>query len=377
MSGPWLGRELPILGGWLKANEKPLAVVCKATMRSRFYYPYISNTKPEQMEMAFMPSLASARGVARALVARAMLKLGADNIRGARADLLATHRLAGFLAGETHLIERLVGVAIKNVAWPAEKALVASAKLTAEQAREHLAELEALPAWPDAREAVDVGMRWYALDCVMACARAGSLKTIFEAWDTKPASSATLSCEGPEPDWNQLLRAVNYWHTRMAEVVGEPVAARRLTAGAALHQEVQAWRSPREDPLVAFPTGGPVEPKELTGRVGYLMVTRMPGIRGLVRLTGYWERVVQQDALIRVALALAVHKAEQGAYPASLAALAPGYIKAVPADRFSGEPLRYRREDGGYVLYSVGVDLDDDGGEERWDDDGDIVVRVE
>ncbi len=97
------------------------------------------------------------------------------------------------------------------------------------------------------------------------------------------------------------------------------------------------------------------------------------------KMTDYCDRAAQHGPLARVALALAVHKAERGAYPASLAALAPGILKMVPADRFSGEPLRYRREDGGYVLYSVGVDLDDDGGKEKpdTDDDGDIVVRVE
>ena len=64
----------------------------------------------------------------------------------------------------------------------------------------------------------------------------------------------------------------------------------------------------------------------------------------------------------------------------------PGILKAVPLDRFSGEPLRYRREGGGYVLYSVASDLDDDGGSAQrqvqdrrrgWHLDGDMVWRVE
>jgi hypothetical protein len=36
----------------------------------------------------------------------------------------------------------------------------------------------------------------------------------------------------------------------------------------------------------------------------------------------------------------------------------------VPLDEFDGKPLRYRREGEGFILYSVGTNLVDDGGED-------------
>jgi hypothetical protein len=42
--------------------------------------------------------------------------------------------------------------------------------------------------------------------------------------------------------------------------------------------------------------------------------------------------------------------------------LTPQYLPAVPPDRYDGKPLKYRIVEGQPVLYSVGVDRDDDGG---------------
>ena len=64
----------------------------------------------------------------------------------------------------------------------------------------------------------------------------------------------------------------------------------------------------------------------------------------------------------KLAIALAWFKAEKGRYPAKLAELAPGYLPTIPADRFSPDPLIYRAADGGYIVYSVGENLIDDGG---------------
>lgn len=62
-------------------------------------------------------------------------------------------------------------------------------------------------------------------------------------------------------------------------------------------------------------------------------------------------------------LALERYRGKHGAYPATLAPLAPEFLKAVPVDFMDGQPLRYRLTvDGQFVLYSVGLDCVDDGG---------------
>jgi len=52
----------------------------------------------------------------------------------------------------------------------------------------------------------------------------------------------------------------------------------------------------------------------------------------------------------------------KGALPEQLNALVQEVLPKVPKDPFDGQPLRYRRSAKGYVVYSVGADLQDDGG---------------
>ena len=64
------------------------------------------------------------------------------------------------------------------------------------------------------------------------------------------------------------------------------------------------------------------------------------------------------------AIALQRYQLRHGKLPSSLEALVPEFLTAVPYDYLSARPLCYRlKNDGGYVLYSVGVDGKDDGGD--------------
>jgi len=56
----------------------------------------------------------------------------------------------------------------------------------------------------------------------------------------------------------------------------------------------------------------------------------------------------------RAAFALNQYKAKAGRYPESLDALIPGFLARSPADPYSGKSLSYSLRDGGYLLYSVG-----------------------
>ncbi len=75
-----------------------------------------------------------------------------------------------------------------------------------------------------------------------------------------------------------------------------------------------------------------------------------------------WESDMWKD-MERVALAMVAYRAEKGAWPKELKELAPGYLPTVPVDVFSGKDLIYKLQDGGYIIYSVGVNGLDEGGQ--------------
>jgi hypothetical protein len=92
---------------------------------------------------------------------------------------------------------------------------------------------------------------------------------------------------------------------------------------------------------------------------------------------------VKTEALVTTIAAIR-YKRAHGDYAESLDRLLEAdLLKKLPMDPYSDGPLVYRRTDDGFVLYSLGADFEDDGGEvsrdqtgriERWPDKGDVVL---
>ena len=67
--------------------------------------------------------------------------------------------------------------------------------------------------------------------------------------------------------------------------------------------------------------------------------------------------------MVITAIALKRYQLKYGSYPDALSKLVPQFLSAVPPDPVDGKPLRYRlNSDGTFLLYSVGENGKDDGG---------------
>jgi hypothetical protein len=85
---------------------------------------------------------------------------------------------------------------------------------------------------------------------------------------------------------------------------------------------------------------------------------------------GYWatkqaaSRSTATRRLLMLELALRQYQLENGARPDRLESLVPDYVSHIPIDPYDAQhrPLRYVPTVGGFLLYSVGYDGDDDGG---------------
>lgn len=53
---------------------------------------------------------------------------------------------------------------------------------------------------------------------------------------------------------------------------------------------------------------------------------------------------------------------KNGHYPDALKTLEPEFMDVIPHDIMDGQPLRYRPQNSGFVVYSVGENKVDDGG---------------
>ena len=88
-------------------------------------------------------------------------------------------------------------------------------------------------------------------------------------------------------------------------------------------------------------------------------------IPALSRVTTLELRTIAHLRTADAALAVQRYRLAAGKLPDKLANLVPTYLQSVPKDPFDGNELRYKKLETGFVVYSIGEDLSDEGGKEK------------
>jgi hypothetical protein len=99
--------------------------------------------------------------------------------------------------------------------------------------------------------------------------------------------------------------------------------------------------------------------------VSYIHALAYAVVPGLSRTITIETRVIAHLRTARAGLAIQRYRLAKGELPDMLAELVPDYFDTVPKDPFDGNELRYKKRGTGFVIYSIGEDLSDDGGTEK------------
>ncbi|MCK4904907.1 hypothetical protein KAS42_01500 [bacterium] len=93
----------------------------------------------------------------------------------------------------------------------------------------------------------------------------------------------------------------------------------------------------------------------------YCILTKLllPALGRVRRIAAEYQANID---VCRIGLALKIYKAKNGTYPETLSKLAPEFLSGISTDPFSGKSLIYSRYIGGFKLYSVGPNMQDDYG---------------
>jgi hypothetical protein len=338
----WRPDEHPLVAGWLRLNERPLALVVEATARPRYWLPLAGD------DSSFaIPSLLPHREAANALIARALMKLGSGDRRAAWTDLIAAHRLGGLLGQGPTLIERLIGIAIRGIANDGVGGLLAAGPVPADEARAFVADLRALPS-PRIREAIDVAERWFVLADWTKLARDVARRPF--AWSSALQDIGPFDAREPPPpfpplpasavDWDVLLRRIN---RGIDAGLGDPAAQAEVDD--ARKEPLLDWGSlSKEARVAAFRALVEGRDPALRRRLSLALAARSDADLGRAQLSGN-----EAEARLRitlVGLALRVHREATGRFPDRLEDLAPGTLG--PGDRPAGP------RDGYFFRYQPG-----------------------
>jgi hypothetical protein len=356
-SRAWTTAKYPWLKKWVDDYHDQLDTLVEASHRPRCYFPSptMLNHEPDLMISTLLPGTQAVRGAGRALIVRAMWHVGEQRPMDAWTDLLAMHRIARLVAQGPTMIDGLVAIAIDGMACDGDEILLAESKLTPEQARQILRDLNSLAPFDGLADSLDSMERLSFLDTVVALSENRGIKEMEGFFGSGDRLRLALRMR---IDWNVALARGNDIYDRYVAAVKIKDYEQRQQALDALNVEIQQIAGSVDAHAVATSVVSPATRSETTASM--LEALFLPALdaasaaqdRGNIRLE-----------LVRLAAALAVFRAEHNReYPAKLDELVPTVLDKLPVDHFHAKPFVYRRTKNGYLLYSTGPNGQDDGG---------------
>ena len=289
---------------------------------------------------ALLPHLTVLRRFSQIATLQANARLSLGQTDDALDNLRLAFRLADSIAAEPVLISGLVQIAILELALqPVWEGLGrrqwSDAQLTALE--KQLNSVDMLAAYPRA----------------IRGEQAFGINAIDFIRDNPRTAGALIGIGEPSPNTVAAVLAPSGWlEQNKAFIVN-------------LHQEFSLPVIDQEKRLFRFGVyqrAREYEPKLKTAHPYRVLVGMLfPAVFNVAEKYAYSQSAID---LARIACALERHRLKHGSFPESTAALVPEFLPMLPHDLMSGTALKYRRTvDGKFILYSVGLNETDDGGE--------------
>lgn len=346
----------PALHDTLNEDRAALDAACEAARSG----PIRFDLKASAGNGMVLPHLSVLKRLTQTFSARAMLQLHNGNNDAAWTNLVASTRLATSYDAEPAEISHLVRYACAAIAFNATwQALQASS-----WADDQLGNLQR--DW----ESVDF---FKGLPETAAFTRA-SMAAMCQLERRQPMSSGiTLRglLQAPRSAWSGLTeyrRQLRYRHHGTYEDEKDLLLFYR-------DRELQlrrAVQSPTWSEMCLLPGATNMVPfkSKYYSRMQAMINLRQSSLGFQLQGQGLLGRAADAEArrrLVITAIALERYRGRHGSYPRAIQELVPELLAKPPIDFMDGQPLRYRvTDEGHFVLYSVGLDCIDNGGEMRW-----------
>ncbi|MDZ4818880.1 MAG: hypothetical protein SGJ20_07905 [Planctomycetota bacterium] len=360
---PWTTKQYPAFARWLETQRPVLAKLAGLKTRDRYYCPRFPS-KFGALEISIDdPILTISRVrelVLYALVPLAMWDIGEGRLDAAVEDLELASLLLRCTEERPLLVDRIIHATLVNAAQPVLREIIFHPAVTDAQLQ-RVAELGQRTRFSKSLANIyDQGERYFALSVVCQMAEngcdgegnPGKLPVALRQWLW---------------DYDQLLRSTNEFQNRV--VKAQSIADRKS------RQAALAEIGKLQVPGSIF-SGGEVPPttwqdiirtvlKSLTraGRTELLAERHIGLSAGAIPPADKIEaRQAARYEVDLLGIALARYRLAHARFPEKLDALVPKYVKAIPPDPCTVQPLVYKTDGKNMLLYSVGPDGKDHGG---------------
>jgi len=325
-----------------------------------------------------LPHLAPLKRAVQILSAAAMLELHHGNAAEAAQHIRAMLALSTASADEPVLISQLVRIAIAQISFNATWELLQSSNITEAGLQQLQADWSSLRFVGPMRRSLEMERAMGSMT-IRHYRERGGLYDMFGTTTTPAPASTTeavmaktkqrFSPREIRKNSNELL-----WQSALSY-------EDELQAAQGMQVLIDACRNIEAGAVFGSTLSNVVLQLEMMGQIGQsdseslwpgdddLSMASLRHIFGgsadMMLKSLNKVRVIEANcSLVVTAIALKRYQLAHGEIPASLSALVPKYLPAVPTDPVDGQPLRYQRKpDGSFLLYSIGEDGVDDGGD--------------
>jgi hypothetical protein len=346
----------------LPTTRKAIDLATQASKMEHCQMPYFGDPGGSVIGV-LLPNLTHMRQLSKIMTADGRRLAAAGNLGEAVERHLATMRV-GVHAGEGFtLIEGLVGIAVFTLGNNALRDAVGRHEVSAAQLAYVAAELDRLaPRLPSSERGLAGEQRFGPAIVDEVASRPFNLILMQHYSGVGDGSDPSIAEQinvNPQDGWSRLEQRIGTMLFPDRAIKGHMKRFYEM-------QDTLA-RRPMSDDARAFN-----EEEFITKQLPRWDVLSRMMLPSLSRAIQLGLACKARFAITRTSVAvMQFTRAHDGEAPAALDDLANKLSHEAMIDPFTGDPLRYRREDNGWVLYSLGPNMKDDGGVEtdkqRWE----------
>ena len=375
---PWSSQQYPWWRKWVDEYEGSFDTVVAASQKSHCYLPivWMAFTGDEGWTATYPEVARECLGPIQDMRMRVMNALGDGDTASAFDDIQALHRLAALYGQSASFSDYVVAATIDRTACDLAAVLLEQGDVTDEQIQQYRDLLDTrMPMISMARRANHFE-RFAMLACIQSLAFGEAPSSCIRGLIERETMEGIFQQWIHLTNWNAALLEVNRLYDRFVKILEEPDDVTRLQKFKLFESELEQEKLEQVD-QTWFVLGGSRFRGTIWGRA---LVAAQLGDNSWTEslICAEIEQRMQMD-LLNLGFAMEQYKQVANKYPAQLTELIPTYMESLPIDRFTGGPLIYRQTEAGYIVYSVGEDLEDDGGknsDEAHDRKGDIIFRI-
>jgi hypothetical protein len=345
----------------LSDHKETLDLVTAGTKKPYFWENYKSCQGNEMMGL-FLPNVAEYRKLAYSLCWHAHFRARENRLEEAFDDIKSCYRLGRHLKGDTSLIEQLVGIAIQGLALQELRSILSqncpdSALLA--KLEQNFEQMTTNGDFTISLKAEKLCMYDEIQRCFTADRIGGGHLYFPRIREISKLAGESFLSKNRDDTFGKIFRG---W---LNVIFTHPNKQKTLKSINELYDDYEKEASKTPVQRHAEKTQREKEFNKLVSN-NLFIGTLCPGLEKVVEIN---HRLPTDVRATQIIIAVLRYRQNKGRLPENLEQLVTtGYLEKLPIDPFGDKPFVYKRTGDNFLLYSIGSNFTDDGGEVARDD---------